>query len=222
MKREVIIVAGGSGKRMGSEVPKQFILLAGKPILMHTMLRFWEFDNRIKQIVALPSDQIEHWQTLCKEYNFEVPHQIVKGGKERFFSVKNAVDIIDTNALVAIHDGVRPFVSDKTIHHCFLAAEMYGVAIPTLPIKESLRIIDGTKSMAVNRSNYCNVQTPQVFKGGLLREGYEQQYNISFTDDASVVEQLGYSPYLIEGNIENIKITTPLDLKLATIILEEQ
>ena len=222
MKREVIIVAGGSGKRMGSEVPKQFILLAGKPILMHTMLRFWEFDNRIKQIVALPSDQIEHWQTLCKEYNFEVPHQIVKGGKERFFSVKNAVDIIDTNALVAIHDGVRPFVSDKTIHHCFLAAEMYGVAIPTLPIKESLRIIDGTKSMAVNRSNYCNVQTPQVFKGEFLKEGYEQQYNISFTDDASVVEQLGYSPYLIEGNIENIKITTPLDLKLATIILEEQ
>ena len=222
MKREVIIVAGGSGKRMGSEVPKQFILLAGKPILMHTMLRFWEFDNRIKQIVVLPSNQIEHWQTLCKEHNFEVPHQIVKGGEERFFSVKNAVEIIDPNALVAIHDGVRPLVNNKTIHRCFLAAEMYGVAIPTLPIKESLRIIDGTKSMAVNRSNYCNVQTPQVFKGGLLREGYEQQYNISFTDDASVVEQLGYSPYLIEGNIENIKITTPLDLKLATIILEEQ
>ena len=148
MKLEVIIVAGGSGKRMGREVPNQFILLAGKPILMHTMLRFWEFDNRIKQIVVLPSDQIEHWQTLCKEYNFDVPHQIVKGGKERFFSVKNAVDIIDTNALVAIHDGVRPFVSDKTIHHCFLAAELYGVVIPPLPINECLRILTVTKLMA--------------------------------------------------------------------------
>lgn len=215
MKKYAIIVAGGSGTRMQTTVPKQFLILKNRPVLMHTIEIFFNYNNEIELIVALPENQLDYWEQLCEKYQFIIPHTIVKGGKTRFHSVKNALAKVSKDALVAIHDGVRPCVSFTTIKKCFETAEKYGAALPVTDVVESLRKIEGDNSVAVNRKNYKLVQTPQVFKSKIIKTAYNQEYNEKFTDDASVVEYSGTKIALVNGNRENIKITTPTDLEMA-------
>lgn len=220
MQKSVIIVAGGCGKRMGTETPKQFLLLKSKPILMHTIACFYAFDSAIEIVVVLPKEHISVWQQLCVEHNFNIKHQITEGGSERFYSVKNGLEKINNNGIVAIHDGVRPFVSKETIARCFKKAEETGAAIPVMPVVESLRKVDGERSKSVNRSEYVSVQTPQCFNIELIKSAYQQDFLNTFTDDASLVEKFGHQVSLINGNIENIKITSPQDLILAEYLLK--
>ena len=218
MKKYAIIVAGGKGKRMNADVPKQFILLAGKPILMHTLEVFSAYDKSMEIILVLPENQIEMWKKLCAEHFFEIPHLIIKGGDERFHSVKNGLQAVEIPALVAVHDGVRPLVSRQTIERCFIMAEKSGTAVPVVDLVDSIRKISGNENRAVDRRLYKLVQTPQVFDGELLKKAYGQEFSTAFTDDASVVETLGEKISVVEGNRENIKITTPFDLQCAKIM----
>lgn len=220
MQKSVIIVAGGSGKRMGTDVPKQFLLLKSKPVLMHTISCFYNYDNKMKIIVVLPKEHISVWMQLCVEHNFNIKHQITEGGSERFYSVKNGLEKINNNGIVAIHDGVRPLVSKETIARCLKKADETGAAIPVMPVVESLRKIEGENSIAVNRAEFVSVQTPQCFNIDLLKKAYQQEFTLSFTDDASVVEKFGHQVSLVQGNIENIKITSPQDLILAEYLLK--
>jgi len=219
MKRYVLIVAGGSGSRMGTEVAKQFLDLAGKPVLMHTIERFWSFDNSIEIIVVLPEIQLEYWNFLQKEYSFCIPHTRVTGGDSRFLSVKNGLNLIRETGLVAIHDGVRPLVSSETIRRCFEAAEKYGNAVPVISPADSLRMVTGETNKPVNRQDIKIIQTPQVFNTALIRQAYLQEYNPDFTDDATVLEKTGNAIHLVEGNRENIKITNPEDLIISAALL---
>lgn len=221
--RYVIIVAGGSGQRMGSTTPKQFLPVSGVPILMHTIRRFYDFDPSLSIIVVLPAAQQEEWSRLCEEYNFDVVHNVVSGGDTRFQSSKNGLDAIpkDSTGLVAIHDGVRPFVDIETIKRCFDLAEETGAVVPVVPVVDTLRHIDSTgTSRSVQRSNYLAAQTPQVFSLEIARKAFNQPFCKSFTDDASVVEAAGYDVATTEGNRENIKITTPFDLLVAEQIIK--
>lgn len=214
-QKYAIIVAGGSGARMGSAVPKQFLLLAGKPLLMHTLARFREAMDELQLIVVLPFDHIETWQRLCSEHRFLVPHQIAAGGEERFYSVRNGLEKIASPGLVAVHDGVRPLVSATLIQIAFEAAAANGSAIPVITPNESLRQITGSGSHPVDRAVHRLVQTPQVFDVQRLREAYQQPFRPNFTDDATVWEAAHNPLHLIEGEIHNIKITRPFDLLLA-------
>ncbi len=223
MHKYAIIVAGGKGERMGVDIPKQFIELEGKPILMHTLEKFKKADPTIEIILALPENQIDFWEELFSKYQLSnIPHQIVKGGKTRFHSVQNALKLVKEEGIVAIHDGVRPLVSEETIKRCFVEAEKKGNAIPVVEVVESLRHV--TKQDGINhsvaRSCYRLVQTPQCFKSELILSAYKQQFDNSFTDDASVVEVLGKVINLVEGNRENIKITTQEDLVIASALLK--
>jgi|SRR6218665_3464588 len=220
MKRSFIITAGGSGIRMGSTIPKQFLLLDGKPLMMHTIERLHAFDHVAEIVVALPEQHIAYWEELTEKYDFDIVHKIVEGGSERFFSIKNALYFC-TGDFVAVHDAVRPFVSEETLVRLFRDTSKEAV-IPVMPISESLREVNGDSTRAVIRSNYVSVQTPQVFRRRILEEGYQQDYSSKFTDDASVVEALGYSISTVEGNVENIKITTPIDLILAEAIAKHK
>lgn len=219
MKRSVIIVAGGSGSRMKSDQPKQFLELSGKPVLMHTLEAFYRFDSSMELIVVLPVDQIPSWEQLCLNHNFVLRHQAVVGGDTRFHSVKNGLSALSECDLIAIHDGVRPLVSQTTINDCFAVAEKQGAAIPVLPVVESLREGTMVKSVSVDRSRYFSVQTPQVYHTSTLVKAYEQEYSPLFTDDASVMESAGFRVHLVEGNRENIKITHPVDLRIAEFFL---
>jgi 2-C-methyl-D-erythritol 4-phosphate cytidylyltransferase len=219
MKRYLVVVAGGSGKRMGADMPKQYLELAGKPVLMHTLERFKVFDESIEIITVLPENQLRFWGDLQKKYSFSIPHTLVKGGRARFFSVKNGLKFIDDDSIVAVHDGVRPFVSTETIKRCFETAENIGNAVPVIPPSDTLRMISGDSSTPVNRLLVRQVQTPQVFHSGLLKRAYEQDYLPEFTDDATVVEKTGVKINLVEGNRENIKITTPEDLIISAALL---
>lgn len=222
MDKSVIIVAGGKGERMKSDTPKQFLECADKPILMHTITIFWNFDKEMKILLVLPESQIQYWAELIKKYRFNIPHRVIAGGKTRFHSVKNAIDTLDEKTeLVAIHDGVRPLVSQDTIERCFETAEKTGSAIPALALSESIRQVFDNKSIALDRSRYKMVQTPQVFRADIVIKSYQQPFSEKYTDDASVVETLGYKIHLVDGNVENIKITTPYDLKMATLLIEE-
>ena len=214
-----LIVAGGAGKRMGTEVPKQFLELAGKSVLMHTIDRFRSFDNSIRIITVIPEDQFKHWEALLKKYSFSTPHTVIKGGSSRFMSVKNGLEIVVKTGLVAIHDGVRPFVSSGTIKRCFEAAEKYGNAIPVINNTNSLRLLTEQGSIPVNRKHIMLVQTPQVFKTELIKKAYSQDYCEDFTDDATVLEKTGAVIHLVEGNRENIKITNPEDLLIASALM---
>ncbi len=215
MHQTVLIVAGGIGSRMNSSVPKQFLLLKGLPILFHTIKRFLKFDNKIDIRLVLPGSQVDLWKELCRTYNFQVKHQLFSGGKNRFQSVKNGLHGLQSNGLVAVHDGVRPLVSIDTIQRCFHAAEKNGAAVPVVDVVETLREIREKHSVTVNREKFKIVQTPQVFINQILLESYNQSDTESFTDDASVVESAGHPITLIEGNIENIKITKPSDILVA-------
>lgn len=219
MKLYALIVAGGSGKRMGAELPKQYLEIAGKPVLMHTIERFKSFSDSIEIITVLPENQLRFWSGLQKKYSFSIPHTLVKGGKARFFSVRNGLKFVDDPGLVAIHDGVRPFVSLETIRRCFETAERLGNAIPVIPPTDALRIVSEQGSMPVNRLLVRQVQTPQVFHASLIKKAYQQEYLPEFTDDASVLEKTGTRINLVDGNRENIKITTPEDLIISTALL---
>ncbi len=217
MNQYALVVAGGSGLRMGTEIPKQFLLLKGKPVLMHTLQKF----SNCKQIVlVLPEAQLAYWNELCTKYNFSLPHTIVKGGNERFYSVLNGLNALPNDGLVAIHDGVRPCVSIDVINEAFATAEKLGNAIVAVPSKDSIRMVNDGKSVGVDRSKYYLIQTPQVFNLTLLKEAYSSTtYQTTFTDDASVFEQAGHSINLVKGEYTNIKITTPEDLPLAELFL---
>jgi len=208
---------------MGAELPKQFLELRGKPILMHTIEKFRSTFPEIKIILALPENQIDFWEELCYKYKFvNVPHHIVAGGKTRFHSVKNALAMVKGDGIVGIHDGVRPLVSESTLIKCYQTAEEKSNAIPVVDVVESLRYVskqEGTNK-SVPRSCYKVVQTPQCFTSALILKAYEQEFDTGFTDDASVVEQLGETIYLVDGNKENIKITTKEDLTVAASLIE--
>src|SRR5674476_374035 len=216
----VVIVAGGSGKRMGAEIPKQFLELAGRPVLMHTIERFLTFSDSIEIITVLPENQLRFWVEIQKKHSFSVPHTLVKGGSTRFQSVKNGLEFVNSPGLVAIHDGVRPFVSIDTIKRCFEAAEKLGNAIPAISPTESLRILTDQGSVSVNRLHVKQIQTPQVFNARLIKNAYLQEYSPDFTDDATVLEKTGEKINLIEGNRENIKITNPEDLIISVALLQ--
>ena len=220
MKKYVIIVAGGKGLRMGSELPKQFLPIGGKPVLMRTLEAFRKYEATLQIILVLPKEQQDFWKQLCEEYHFGVGHLIADGGETRFHSVKNGLAYVTTPGLVGVHDGVRPFVSREVIARCYeLAAEKKAV-IPVIDVVETVRHLKGEESVTVSRDEYKLVQTPQVFDADLLKQAYEQPYTSFFTDDASVVEAMGVSVYLAAGNRENIKITTPFDLKIAAALLD--
>jgi len=235
MQDYLIIVAGGSGKRMGTDLPKQFLELNGKPILVHTIERFHDFNNQLNIIVVMNEEYIDYWGDLCRTIGLSIPHQVVKGGKERFFSVLHGLNKIpDSKGIVGVHDAVRPLVSKSTFVTCYESARINGTAVPVMPVNDSLRFVaDGKNEIVVpvndslrfvadgkneiaDRSKFRLVQTPQCFEISLLKKAFQQGYNPSFTDDASVVESLGVAINLVEGNRENIKITTLEDLRFCS------
>ena len=222
LKKQLIITAGGKGERMNSEIPKQFLIVAGKPILMHTIERFHGFLPKLKIFLVLPKSHFDFWKSLCKKYNFTISHNLVEGGETRFYSVKNGLESIKGECVVAIHDGVRPLVSTKTISDCFAEAEKKGNAIPVFNINESIRLLKDGKNFPVRRDNYRIIQTPQCFQSSLIKRAYSQDYKTEFTDDASVVEALGTTVNLVGGNAENIKITRTIDLKIAEVLLQKK
>jgi 2-C-methyl-D-erythritol 4-phosphate cytidylyltransferase len=221
MDQYVIIVAGGSGKRMGSDIPKQFLELAGRPVLMHTIEKFKAFNESIEIITVLPENQLRFWFSLQKKHSFSVVNTLVKGGANRFQSVKNGLEFVKSPGLVAIHDGVRPFVSIDTIKRCFETAGKWGNAVPAISPVESLREVINENTKPVNRLNIKQIQTPQVFDAGLIKKAYLQEYCDDFTDDATVLEKAGEKIILVEGNRENIKITNPEDLIIAEALLRQ-
>ncbi|WP_026898512.1 2-C-methyl-D-erythritol 4-phosphate cytidylyltransferase [Daejeonella oryzae] len=220
MKYYAIIVGGGSGSRMQSDIPKQFLLLNGKPLIMHTIEAFYNSRLHPEIILVLNIDFHKYWEDLCDRFNFETPHTIVKAGRQRFFSVKNGLKIVKGNSIVAIHDAVRPIVSDTFITSCFQEAEKTGSAIPAIVSRDSVRQRSGDSSFALNRDDILMVQTPQVFSNKILNKAYKQVFRIEFTDDASVVEKSGTPVHLVEGDSKNIKITYPEDLILAQAYLK--
>ncbi len=222
MKKVIIVVAGGSGSRMQSEVPKQFIELNGLPILMHTLNRFFEYDPQIEVILVLPEGQVEYWNSLCSKHKFASNCIIAYGGSSRFESVKNGLEKIEGECLVGIHDGVRPFVSNDTLNSCFSIAQHYGSAVPVIDAIESIRKLSKDGSESVNRQDYKMVQTPQVFCFSKLKDCYHQPYREDFTDDASVYESAGFKVSLAQGNRENIKITTPMDILIGEALMSKK
>ena len=231
MKSEdfVIIVAGGKGLRMGSDIPKQFLPIGGKPVLMRTMERFREYSPTLQIILVLPKAQQDYWRQLCQQYQFPLPveegvrggsYLLADGGETRFHSVQNGLALIpdDAEGVVGVHDGVRPFPSIEVIRNCYETAREKKAVIPVIPVVETVRQLEGATSFTVPRDEYRLVQTPQCFDIQLLKAANRQPYNDGFTDDASVVEAFGHAITLVEGNRENIKITTPYDLKIAEVL----
>ena len=218
MKKHIIIVAGGKGLRMGGDIPKQFLPVCGKPVLMRTLEAFHAYDSSIHIILVLPVSQQAYWQDLCQEYQFTLAHDIANGGDTRFHSVKNGLALVEGEGLVGVHDGVRPFVSQEVIARCYEEALLKKAVIPVIGVVETVRHLTDEGSETVPRDQYKLVQTPQVFDVTLLRRAYQQEFTDMFTDDASVVEALGEKVFLVEGNRENIKLTTPFDLKLAEML----
>ena len=220
-KLYTIIVAGGSGLRMQTSIPKQFLLLNDLPVLMHTINRFYKVDKQQTIVLVLPAEHFDYWEKLCQEYNFKTPHIVTNGGKTRFESVKNGLSLVSQESIVAIHDGVRPLVSAKTILLCKQKAIELGNAIPVIDMDESVRMITEKGSVSVERDRYKKVQTPQVFKSDIIINAYKQDYSLLFTDDASVVENIGIEINLVEGNKENIKITHTSDLLIASELIKQ-
>lgn len=220
MKRYVVIVAGGQGTRMKSTLPKQFLVVNNKPVLMHTMHCFVVDDIEI--ILVLHADYHQYWKQLCEEHKFTIPHQLINGGNTRAESVLNGLKNIETESLVAVHDAVRPFVSSALIKKLFAAAAEFGNAIPVVNVKESLRQLNDDKNFAVDRSKFRIVQTPQCFKTNQLLEAFKHLDFSSFTDEASLYEQTGKKIHLVEGEYQNIKITFPEDLLVAAAFINQK
>ncbi|MBL0331005.1 MAG: 2-C-methyl-D-erythritol 4-phosphate cytidylyltransferase [Bacteroidetes bacterium] len=219
MKKYVIIVAGGTGSRMNNAVPKQFIELHGKPVLMHTIEKFTTTFPDITVIVVLAKALNDDWKALCVKHNFTIPHQLIDGGETRYHSVKNGLSLVPDACVVGIHDAARPLVSQQTIRSTFEAAEVRGNASPAIPLNDSIRYIKKSESCAVDRTHYSIIQTPQCFHSDLIKKAFLKEYKPEFTDDATVLEAFGEKINLIEGNRENIKITTELDLKVAAALM---
>jgi 2-C-methyl-D-erythritol 4-phosphate cytidylyltransferase len=219
MKYYAIIVAGGSGNRMQSSIPKQFLLLDGKPVLMHTITAFSECLLKPQILLVLNIDQHKYWNELCMKYNFDIPHQVIKGGIQRFHSVKNGLKAIKGKGIVAVHDAVRPLISADLITQSFQVAEEKGNCIIGITPTDSVRrLLAAGKSETINRDQLALIQTPQTFEVELLKKAYQAAYRNEFTDDASVAEYAGYKINLIEGERENIKITYSEDLAVASIL----
>lgn len=221
MTKTFIITAGGIGKRMGTEIPKQFIEINDKPILLYTLENLHQFDQDAQLIVTLPFEWISYWNEFMERKSINIPHEVVEGGKERFYSIQNALKKA-TGEVIAIHDGVRPFVSHSTLNRLFEKVKDCKAVIPVLSVKESMREITENPSKHINRERYKMVQTPQCFQRELIVGAYEQPFDQHFTDDASVVESSGYFVELVDGNEENIKLTTPFDLQVAKTILSQK
>ena len=242
----VIIVAGGKGLRMGSDIPKQFLPISGKPVLMRTLERFREYSADLQIILVLPEAQQDYWKELCNRYDFQIEYQLANGGQTRFHSVQNGLALVpdDGEGVVGVHDGVRPFPSIEVIRNCYETARTAKAVIPVIPVVETVRHLQDDSSVTVPRGEYRLVQTPQTFDIQLLKAAYKraqnqtcsdsaereqarpkvkaanrQPYNDGFTDDASVVESYGHAITLVEGNRENIKITTPYDIVVAEAII---
>ena len=225
MKENIIIVAGGKGLRMGGDIPKQFLPIGGHPVLMQTIERFRAYSPDLRIILVLPREQQDYWKQLCRDYQYPLPSEgsgsylLADGGETRFHSVQHGLALIpdDAEGVVGVHDGVRPFVAVEVIRRCFETAREAKAVIPVTPVVETLRHIPSQKN--VMRSDYCLVQTPQTFDIQLLKAANRQPYRDAFTDDASVVEAYGHPVTMVEGNRENIKITTPFDLKIAETLI---
>ncbi|MBR2238315.1 MAG: 2-C-methyl-D-erythritol 4-phosphate cytidylyltransferase [Prevotella sp.] len=225
MNEYIIIVAGGKGLRMGGDIPKQFLPIGGRPVLMQTIERFRAYSPDLRIILVLPREQQDYWKQLCRDYQYPLPSEepgsylLADGGETRFHSVQHGLALIpdDAEGVVGVHDGVRPFVAVEVIRRCFETAREAKAVIPVTPVVETLRHIPSQKN--VMRSDYCLVQTPQTFDIQLLKAANRQPYRDAFTDDASVVEAYGHPVTMVEGNRENIKITTPFDLKIAETLI---
>jgi 2-C-methyl-D-erythritol 4-phosphate cytidylyltransferase len=222
VKYFAIIVGGGSGSRMLSDVPKQFMLLRGRPVLMHTIEAFHKSDYNPEIIVVLNVDFHQYWENLCVLHNFSIPHQLIKGGTNRFDSVKNAIKAIKTKAIVAIHDAVRPLLSSQLIDRSFKEAEQSGNAVAAIKSRDSVRQHNGTQSVSLDREKIYLIQTPQTFSSEILKKAYKQEFRNEFTDDASVAERSGIKINLIDGESRNFKITFPEDIRLAEIFLSPE
>jgi 2-C-methyl-D-erythritol 4-phosphate cytidylyltransferase len=220
LKEHALIVAGGKGTRINSKLPKQFLRLNGKPILLHTVEAFFKYSEKIEVILVLPENDFGTWESICKEFGFAKLISLQKGGDTRFQSVKNGLDKIDGDGLVAIHDGVRPLVSVDLIGASFHLAAVHGSAVAAVRLKESIRVTDQDNTKAVDRSQYRIIQTPQTFKLQLIKKAYDVKEDASLTDDASVAERSGHKISLFEGSYQNIKITTPEDLIVAEALLK--
>jgi 2-C-methyl-D-erythritol 4-phosphate cytidylyltransferase len=222
MEQYVLIVAAGKGERMNSGLPKQFIEIARKPMLMHAIEAFVNPLQERKFVVVLPSGLMNEWENLCSYYHFHVPCLIVEGGPRRFYSVKSGLKQVPDDVLVAIHDAARPFVSDETIQRCFKTAFRKGNAVPSVELSQSVREVSGALNKSIDRTQLRLVQTPQVFHSTLIKKAYRQSFRERFTDDASVLESIGYQIHLVEDSTENFKITTPADLEIARFLLERK
>lgn len=218
-RKTTIIVAGGSGLRLGGPVPKQFQSVKGRPILMWTIEAFHRFDAAMPLIVVLPQMHFDIWRALCMGHRFFIEHQVVAGGEQRWHSVKAGLEKVEGDGLVAVHDGVRPLVSKELIGRCFDAAHTHGAAIPVVPVVPSIREATADGSRALDRANLLAVQTPQCFHVDLLRKAFALPYDARFTDEATMVERLGVKVNLVEGEENNIKVTSVLDLKLVEAFL---
>jgi 2-C-methyl-D-erythritol 4-phosphate cytidylyltransferase len=221
MKEYALIVAGGKGTRIKSKIPKQFLELNGLPILMHTINAFYRYSEKVNVILVLPADDFDTWAQLCKKHNFNKPVLLQIGGDSRFQSVKNGLSKIE-DGLVAIHDGVRPLVSEDIIGASFRLAAVHQSAVAAVRLKESIRITDQDNTKAVDRSKFRLIQTPQTFQVKLIKDAYQMKEDPSLTDDASVAEHAGHIISLFEGSYENIKITTPEDLIIAEALMNKK
>jgi 2-C-methyl-D-erythritol 4-phosphate cytidylyltransferase len=219
-RETALIVAGGKGTRIKSNLPKQFIELNGKPILLHTIEAFIRYSPTINIVLVLPEDDFEVWKSICQKFNFTQPIILQKGGETRFQSVKNGLNKIEGEGLVAIHDGVRPLVSEDIIGASFRLAAVHQSAVAAVRLKESIRMTDQDNTKAVDRSKFRLIQTPQTFELQLIKKAYEIKEDASLTDDASVAERAGHIISLFEGSYENIKITTQEDLIVAKALME--
>lgn len=222
LKKYLIIVAGGAGARMNLPIPKQFTQLLGKPIILHSITPFIEAYPDIEVIIGVPKIYVQSFNDLAKEHSFDKPYTVVEGGESRFHTVKNCLETIKESGIVGIHDAARPLVSVKTIIAGYKAAEMYGSAVPAIPLYDSIRQIDSALNIAVDRSKYCLIQTPQCFRTDIIQKAYKKDYKFTFTDDASVVESTGEKIHLVDGHSDNIKITTPRDLVIAEALMKNR
>lgn len=220
MKKFAVIVAGGVGQRLNAEIPKQFLLLNNKPVLIQTLLRFIEAEPEIHLIVALRESLFDLWYETAQKNQFKYPVTLSTGGKERFDTVKNALEKVPEHSLVAIHDSVRPLVSIETIHNAFKNAEIYGASVPVISPSDSVRVLSDKNFMPFDRNSVKLIQTPQTFIGSKIKKAYQQEFQPEFTDDATVYEKAtGENVFLFEGNRENIKITYQHDLKIANALI---
>ena len=220
MEFYIIIVAGGKSERFGISIPKQFVEVAGKPLILHTFDAFGDYFDTAHFVLVLPEMEIGRWKHIAHHFNFTLPYTLIEGGPTRFHSVKNGLEAVPDNSLVAIHDASRPLVSNTTIKNCIRTATLHGNAVPVVPVVDSIRKIENGISETLDRNKLFSVQTPQVFNSKLIKTAYNRVYNDIFTDDASVAEASGHQIFTVEGNHENIKITRPADLGFAAYVLE--